>query len=259
MDGDENNQVTTPDNGAVMTSLLASLGLGAFQSVDALLQSDMDPEEFESPHIAAGRAAAAVSREWSLCRYFKCVWMVLGVVAVVGGGGARQENSNSFIKAAPWNGTFLEGNKTSGRGRVQAWKEVLGGEGGVGGGTVVPPLLLSLSYPEGSKWIKGNQSVPELCCLAGGRLGDGDGGGVRTVSNANEGDPTASILEDAVAAARAAIEDLADQAPPPQGEGGDGAGAAAAGSRPSVIEPRVGRDPDLLRALGMTAADVDAR
>ena len=220
MDDDEINQVTTPDNGAVMTSLLASLGLGAFQSVDALLQSDMDPEEFESPHIAAGRAAAAVSRKWSLCRYFKCVWMVLGVVAVVGGGGARQENSNSFIKAAPWNGTLLERkNMTSGRGRVQAWEEMLGGEGGVGGGTVVPPFLLSLSYPGGSKWIKGNQSVPELCCLAGGCLGNGGGGGVRTVTSANVGDPTASILEDAVAAARAAIADLADQAPPPRGRG----------------------------------------
>ena len=79
MDGAENNQVTTPDNDAVMTSLLASLGLGAFQSVDALLLSEMDEEEFESPHIEAGRAAAGVSCKWSLCRYFKCVWMVLGV------------------------------------------------------------------------------------------------------------------------------------------------------------------------------------
>jgi hypothetical protein len=168
MDGAENNQVMTPDNDAVMTSLLASLGLGAFQSVDALLLSEMGEEEFESPHIEAGRAAAGVSCKWSLCRYFKCVWMVLGVVAVVGGGGARQENSNSFIKAAPWNGTLLERkNMTSGRGRVQAWKEVLGGEGGVGGGTVVPPLLLSLSYPGGSKWIKGNQSVTELYRMNG--------------------------------------------------------------------------------------------
>ena len=82
---DEGGEITTDNDGAFFAPLLASLGLGEFDSVDALLLHDMEAEEFLSPHIAAGRDAAGASCKWSLCRYFKCVWVVLGVMAMVGG------------------------------------------------------------------------------------------------------------------------------------------------------------------------------
>ena len=105
--------IPTSNDDQSLAQLLVSLGMGEFGSIDALLASDMTPEEMQSPLFGMGRAAAAAAGKRSR-KWMRCVWVVLSVAAMVDGVYDRQQNSNCFIKAAPTKETLLEDQTTRG-------------------------------------------------------------------------------------------------------------------------------------------------
>ena len=73
--------IPTGGDDQFFAQLLVSLGMGEFGSIDALLASDMTPEEMQSPLFAMRRAAAAAAGKRSRLR-LRCVWVVLSVACI---------------------------------------------------------------------------------------------------------------------------------------------------------------------------------